>query len=292
MTLLKYFAIFVAASSIAAAQPQGLSAYLDKDLRKLKGDQLAAFWKTFESLVPRGGEKEEKDRGIDPWFVKTFKSGNAAWILAEVYPGYDVPDVSYARVHLFDKNWNRFAVKSFPTGYRAFIRKASIITSRELGQDLLQFVLTSSGPFIVNQNGEEKPAFEQGHFQRQFYANLNGNLSLVRIEDETKETVVNSYQWKAPMKGGPVPRKTAEQWIKSLSAESSAEKLASLVWLSGSHKSSDEPRKENVNQQSIADSKLIEAVRSDPRTKAAVTRLANSEITWIKTYALLTLEIL
>jgi len=69
-----------------------------------------------------------------------------------------------------------------------------------------------------------------------------------------------------------------------------AEQLAALVWLSGYHLSSKEPRYKNVNQESVSDSRRFEAVRDSLQTRKAVARLTHSKNRWVREYALLALH--
>ena len=92
------------------------------------------------------------------------------------------------------------------------------------------------------------------------------------------------------MKGGAIPKRSRDAWIKSLSSDSVADRLATLAWLSGSHLSSAEKRYKNVNQESAEHSKLYESVRDSPATKKALSKLRKSNIGWVREYAKLALE--
>lgn len=272
--------------------PAGLAEYVGKDLSQLDEEPAAEFWRAFRALTGDKPEEEKAFASFEPWRVSRFRSGKGAWIFIEVYPGYAIPDVSGVRVHVFDKQWKRITKSEFPTGYRFFLQQATVKSDAALGQDLLVVKVTSAGPFLVRPDGTEKPAFEQGDFQRQYYALLGDRMALVRLEDNEKNLVRNSYRWSTPMKGGAIPRRSREQWIESLSSGSAAEQLATLVWLSGSHLNSSEKRYENVNQESLADSKLFEAVRDSEATSVALAKLLNSKVTWIRDYARLTVQVL
>jgi hypothetical protein len=272
--------------------PAGLGEYVGQDLSQLDKEQAAEFWRAFRTLTGDKPEEKKTFGSFQPWSVSRFRSGKGAWIFVEVYPGYAIPDVSGVRVHVFDKQWKRIAKSEFPTGYRFFLQQATVKSDEALGQDLLVVKVTSAGPFLVRPDGTEKPAFEQGDFQRQYYALTGDRMALVRLEDNEKKLVRNSYRWSTPMKGGAIPRRSREQWIESLSSGSAAEQLATLVWLSGSHLKSSEKRYENVSQESLADSKLFEAVRDSEATSKALARLLKSKVKWVRDYARLTLEVL
>lgn len=272
-------------------KPPGLEGYIAKDLRKLGERTMKEFRKEVEAVT---GDKPEKiERGsFEPWWVKPFVAGGAAWVFLEGYPGYEVPDVSGVRIHVFDNSWKRITKQSIPTGYRFFLNQVDVVTDNSLKQDLLVAKVTSSGPFMILERGPKRPAFEQGDFQRQYYALLGGQFVMVRLEDNEDRLVQNHYSWCAPPKGPAVPKRTREEWIRSLSAANPVEQLATLVWLSGQHLPSTKMRKENIDQESVDDAKLFEAVRDSADTIMALQELANSKNPWVKEYAKFTLQII
>jgi hypothetical protein len=87
-----------------------------------------------------------------------------------------------------------------------------------------------------------------------------------------------------------VPKRTREEWIRSLRSKNPVEQLATLVWLSGTHLSSKEPRREDASEESVDDSKRFEAVRDAVETKKALRELSESENSWVQEYAKLTLR--
>jgi hypothetical protein len=116
---------------------------------------------------------------------------------------------------------------------------------------------------------------------------LNDGLVMVRLEDDEGRLVRNHFAWRAPSKGPPVPRRTQEEWIRSLRSADPVEQLATLVWLSGVHLPSSEPRAENVSQESVEDAKLFEEVRDAPATRDALRELTDSKNPWVREYTTL-----
>lgn len=261
----------------------GLVAYVGKDLRRLEATELKKFREQTEKLT--GDKPEKKEWGAyEPWWVKPFIQNDKAWLWLEAYPGYAVPDVSSLQVHIFDTSWKRVVKQSFPTGYRQFLKEVTLNVDTPLKQPLLVATLISSGPFVV-QEGTHKPAFEQGDFQRQYYALLNDRFVLIRLEDNTGKIIPNHYLWRTPLKGPPVPQRMVQEWIRTLRSTNATEQLATLVWLSGAHRSSSEVRKEDINQESVADSEIFEAVRRAPETRQIVRELAEKATGWVQEYA-------
>ena len=287
MKKLLAFACACVAALCAAAevQQEGLSAYKGKDLRKLDEKGLMTFMEEFRALT--GDKPEEKSDwgGFEPWWVDQIHSGEAAWVFLEAYPGYAIPDMSAMRVNVFDKNWKRICKQSFPTGYRFFLGEVKIEPNKALSQDLLVATVTCAGPFMVVDGEKKGPAFEQGWYQKQYYALSGTNVVMVRLEDDKGLIARNHYAWSAPPKGPPVPSRTKEEWIKSLQSTNAVDQLATLVWLTGGHLSSREERKPDHNQESVADSRLFESVRDDPRTERILQELKKHENKWIHEYA-------
>jgi hypothetical protein len=260
-----------------------LRAYVGENLRTLDPQRFKEFQELAEDVT---GEKPEEPGlgGFEAWWVKSLVAGDVAWVFAEAYPGYEVPDVSAVRIYFFDKHWKSVAEQTFPTGYRFFLENVELSKDNPLSQDLLVARVTSSGPFRIEGN-EKHPAFEQGDFQRQYYGLLGGRFVLVRLEDNKRQLAQNHYRWRAPLKGPPVPKRSCEAWIRSLTSSDSVEQLASLVWFTGMHLPSTEPRRADHNEESLEDSKLFEAVRAAPETEKALKELHKSPNLWVQEYA-------
>lgn len=282
-----FLAVFGGLVTAEEQNRKGLSEFESRDLRKLDAESLAMFTNTFKLLT--GEELKMGGQTPKPWLVKRFKSGVSAWLVLFVYPGYEIPDVSFVEAHIFDKDRRRLSKQSFPTGYRMFIKEVGVTNAPVLDSDLLVIKTVSAGPFVITDKGK-KPTFEQGHFQLQQYALLGTQLTLVRMVDDQERLVCNSYRARIPFKGPEAPRRNADEWIQSLSSTNAIEVLGSLVWLTGLHLPSGETRDPNVNQENPADAKLFEEVRNAPKTKQTIEALSNSRNPWIKEYvSLLTL---
>jgi hypothetical protein len=259
----------------------GLEGYAGTDLRALSGPDTAEFWKLFGTLT---GDEHDPQDVFNLWGVDRFGSGRAAWLVLEAYPGLSVPDVSVLRVHLFDCQWKRFATQIFPTGYRFFLKEAKVSRDASLKTDLLVTRVECSGPFRSIDGGPWRPAFEQAQYQWQYYALVGEAFVMVRLEDDEGRPVRNGYCARTPFKGPPAPSRTAEQWTHALRSTSPVEQLASLVWLTGVHLSSKEPRLETHNQESLEDSLLFEEVGASPNTVRALAGLRKSKNQWVRQY--------
>ncbi len=261
----------------------GLEKFVDRDLRELDAAAAEELGKEITRL--NGDEPEQhRLRSFEPWRVWRFPGGRAKWVLLEAYPGPNVPDVSAVRIHVFDEQWAQLFQQSFPTGYRFFLNDVTLDRDNPLGTELIVAKTTCAGPFVL-QNGEKHPAFEQGDFQFQYYGLLDNQFVLVRLVDNDGHLVRNNYCWSSPPKGPPVPRRSGEQWIRSLASENPVEQLATLVWLSGVHLPSTQARREDTNEEGVEDSRLFEDVRDSPATRSALESVASSKNPWVAEYA-------
>jgi hypothetical protein len=280
------FLFLVAGLTRGSAQQatQDLSRYAGLELRKLTTNQVVSF--QAEVKARTGTELGEKWGWLPlaPWLLTQYDAGAAAWVLVEAYPGYNIPDVSGMKVHFFDKSWTSICGHSFPTGYRFFLNDVSVRRPPQFDRPLIVAKVTSAGPFITSP-GPKRPAFEQGDFQLQYYALLETNLFMVRLEDNRGVLARNHYLWSAPPKGPPVPTRTKAEWIACLDSSNVVQQLSALVWLTGTHLSSSEERKADQNQESVKDSRSFESVRDDPRTTSVMNRLRKDKNPWVQDYA-------
>lgn len=289
MKTIALFLVTALSASIAQEPSRDLSRFVGRDLRKLGTNDLALLSQLFKQSTSEDLGAKWGSRSLEPWSLSAYEATGAVWVLVEAYPGYDIPDVSGLKLHFFDKSWSRTCKHSFPTGYRFFLESVTVAKRPELDRPLIVAKVVSSGPFITSP-GPKRPAFEQGDFQLQYYALLETNLFIVRLEDNKGVLARNHYRWRTPLKGPAPPHRRKEAWLESLASSSSVERLAALVWLTGSHLPSIEERKSDHNQESIEDSRAFEAVRDDPRTKSILSALKTDKNKWIREYARLGLE--
>jgi hypothetical protein len=257
-----------------------LSRYAGRDLRKLTTNEAALF----RSEVTAKTGVKLGEYSMQPWLLARFDQAGVAWVLIEGYPGYAIPDVSGVTLHFFDKSWTQICNETFPTGYRFFLNQVTVQRGANLNCPLIVAKATCSGPFITSP-GPKRPAFEQGDFQRQYYALSGTNVLLVRLEDDNGKLVRNSYGWSAPMKGPRVPTRTKAEWLEWLGSSNAVQKLYVLVWLTGGHLSSQGGRMTDHNQESVQDSKMYEAVRDDPQLTSILKRLLGDSQPWVRDYA-------
>jgi 6-O-methylguanine DNA methyltransferase, DNA binding domain len=271
----------------SVSQESRLAKYAGKDLKKLSERALKEFTDDFEHTT---GEKVKADgRTPKPWLLEQIDKLNGTWLLLKVYPGFEIPDCSFVEAHLFDDHWKRRGKVVIPTGYRMFIKEAKIISGPVVSENLLVIKTTSAVPFSM-EGGKKRPLFEPGDYQLQYYGLVGGKLELVRLTDDRGRVIPNSYRWNIPLKGPEVPKLSKNDWVQKLSSTDRVSALSVLVWLSGAHMPSTEHRQADVNQESVADSKIFESVRDAAETKQILSKLTDSEIVWVREYAKLAIN--
>ena len=122
------------------SEQEGLSRYVGMDLREL------GFWKRMElkkSIYSLTGVKVKTGmHDLRPWWVAEYRNGKACWVLLEVYRGINIPDVSYVRLHSFDKSWQHLDSYRFIAGYDMVVSDARIVRNPILGIDVIELTLS------------------------------------------------------------------------------------------------------------------------------------------------------
>ena len=254
----------------AAKTPLAIAAAVaGRDLRQLPKE---AQGTVFDALRELAGKQDYWRRPHDgaPHRFLPVEAGAARWALVVTYPGLEVPGVSWMAVHFFDANGKQLSVDNFPTGYRISLFDMWHERIAWLPAQVLVVRLGTIGSF--------------GNFtyrQRQYYAVHESRVALVRVEDEGGGIASGVFAASHPWTGPAVQRRSADEWIKSLDSAEAAVVLETLTWLSGHHMESSEKRQAGVNEESVEDSKMWEAVRDDARTVAKLVELGKSPNRWV-----------
>jgi hypothetical protein len=131
---------------------------------------------------------------------------------------------------------------------------------------------------------------ERLNFERQYYGSKGHEMALVGVFN--REGIVrNYYGWRQPFRGPALLTDDANEWNAMFLSCDRATVLSALVWLTGDHLSSEEPRHAGVNQEGVAESRLFEMVRTSDRTRIALETLSQSDDSWISAYAKLALRL-
>ncbi len=231
---------------VAERGPRVLEAFVGRDLRHLEPTENKRLRESLSALA-RPPHPFFAER-LRPWAVFRVERGPAKWVVLEAYPGYDVPDLSVVHLRLFDAEWSHLGSTLARTGYRMFIRDAVLVDRPAIDRDLV----------LVRTYGN---GFTKKREERQFYAVLDDRIALVRLEDGAGRPIRNRYWNDIVARGPDIPSRTSEDWIEALRSDEIAVVLEALVWLAGKHVLSTAERPPDTRKESIADSKLFEAVR-------------------------------
>jgi hypothetical protein len=222
-------------------------------------------------------------------YLKPFHSGEVCWLVLQAGPINDVPDATTIRVHVFDRDWTRIATQEIVTRAAFRVAELNILYENPTDESLLVATIASTVP-AGGQENERRLTWERAQLQRQYYALTGGRFVMVRLEGADRQIVPNDYRGGAHVTGPTHPQRTAKAWIRCLSAGNPTDQLATLVWLTGTHLSSQTARDSDVERESIADSELVEEVRSSAETERALRELVDSMEPWVQEYAELALK--
>lgn len=165
--------------------------YQDVSINKLSNDKKLEI---LESLTALGLKyTAEVKKSIRPWYISSINN-STAYVVVDVYPGYDVPDYSFGHVNIFNDKWELIGREQFIGGYRMFIKDVSIVHADNTSK--LRIERESSGPFIVTESGMRSLATE-GKSQVQYMFIVNNKLHMDRTEDEAGKKVDDSDGWKS-----------------------------------------------------------------------------------------------
>lgn len=129
--------------------------------------------------------------GLRPWYITSLQSASESLlVIIEIYPSYEVPDMSYGKVVIVGKD--KIDSQIFPIGYRMFASDLKVFAQK----DRIEMVLkrTSSGPFMI-EDGQRQPLAVSEHDQLQYWEISKGVIRLQKTTKMNGETVSNSDGW-------------------------------------------------------------------------------------------------
>jgi hypothetical protein len=235
----------------------------------------------FKQLTGKDLLKDNDRHPAAPRWVAEYPTGKTRWILVQAYEGWNVPDVSFVKLQRFDAEWKYLGEIDFPTGYRLQLTDIKLLKAPKLPVDVIEVKVRSSGPFRLRE-GEKEVREEDVAKLRELYCVFDDRIALVRLEDKDGDLLRNPYRAAIPFIGPAVPKRTVEQWQQLLHSKQAGEVLEALVWLSGSHLPSNQPRERGVSRESVEDAKRFEEVRDAAGTKKRLEELRKSDNPWIR----------
>ena len=193
-----------------------------------------------------------------------------------------IPGESRASVRIFDTEGNKLSTQDFSTGWRIAFDRARVVYQMAMTRSVIE-ILTNR--------------FAGGRdVSRQFYALLESELVLIRLEDSSGQILRNSYQAKN-WTIGPIPRhREPADWEASLRSDDPVDVLRALVWIGGEHcyPGDDDSTSPNTDPgtsiHKTIRSKPVNEVRAMPGVKRRLKELVRSKNKWIREAAELAIK--
>lgn len=199
--------------------------------------------------------------------------GQTRYALIEESPLVMIPGNSGLRVHVFTHDGSLVRSSVFQTGWRIFITDIRVAYLEQIGRKAIE---VRSAPAINGRN-----------VAKQFYALINDEVLLIRLEDEARNLIGNAYGAPNHTFGLTITGRSADAWKDALESGDFAEILATLTWLSGNHLDPKEPIPEvsgwpPVAHEDISEARLVGEVRSRQDVRRQLKALMLSENLWVR----------
>jgi hypothetical protein len=133
--------------------------------------------------------------------------------------------------------------------------------------------------------------------ERQYYAIIEDNPVLVRMENISGKPLRNIYSFASNMKGPPLPSWGMGKWVSAIKSDSNALIMASLVWLGGEHRNIKHKQQLKISiddknieammngTESLEQVRLLESVRDDESVINTLNKHRRSSNPWIRELA-------
>jgi hypothetical protein len=263
-------------SSVDSSAWRVLLSYEGRDLRKLDRESGLRLGEAVEALLGKRGGGERAL--IVPRLVSKLSDadGQTRYAFIEEKPLISIPGASRIRAHVFAAEGNLLDSSDFNSGHRISLTEMRVELSPEIGREVL----------VVNSKGSVNGA----DIARQIYALIGEQLLLIRLEDSGGRLVRNTYVAPSHAIGVRLAGRSANEWVRALESSDTAEALAALLWLSGSHLS---PRTRVPGHffEDMREARLVEELRSREDIKEIINALIKSENAWLRSAAELTRKV-
>lgn len=203
---------------------QTLLSFENQPLSKLAKPQAQKLQRAIDDLVG----KRENQLLLPRFLTKMSDSkGQTRYALIEESPLLTIPGNSGLSVHIFALDGSLIRSPVFQTGWRIAITDIRVAYLRQINREALE---VRSEPVI---NGRD--------VAKQFYALVNDDVLLIRLEDKAGHLIRNAYGAPNHTFGFTITGRSASDWENTLVSDDPAEVLATLTWLSGTHLDPKEP---------------------------------------------------
>lgn len=243
---------------------QALLSFENQTLSKLAKPQAEKLQKAIEALIG----KRENELLVPRFLTKISNSkGQTRYALIEESPLLTIPGNSGLSVHVFTLDGSLIRSSIFQTGWRIVVTDIRVAYLAQIDRQALE---VKSEPVI---NGRD--------VAKQFYALVNDDVLLIRLEDKAGHLIRNAYGAPNHIFGLTITGRSANDWQDALESSDTAEVLATLTWLSGSHWDPKEPAPE-YQREDMSEARLADDVRGRERVKTALNTLRLSENLWVR----------
>lgn len=236
----------------------------NQPLSKLDDHQAQRLQKAIEALVG----KRENEFLVPRLLTKLSDSkGQTRYILIEESPLLFIPGNSGLRVHVFTLDGSLIRSSGFHTGWRIEITDVRVAYMAQIGRQALEV--------------KSEPVINGGDVAKQFYALVNDDVLLIRLEDKDGHLVRNVYGAPNVTCGFTITDRSVDEWENALKSSDTAEVLATLSWLSGTHWDPRQPAPEYQHEE-ISEAQIAAAACSSQGVKATLKTLQLSEKPWVR----------
>jgi hypothetical protein len=248
---------------------QTLLQFENQSLSKLAKPQLQELQKAIDELV---GKRENET--VVPRLLTTISGSKTQtrYALIEESPLLMIPGNSGLSVHVFAQDGSLIRSSVFQTGWRIGVTDIRVVYLPQISRNGIE---VRSAPFI---NGRD--------VAKQFYALVNDEVLLIRLEDKAGNLIRNVYGAPNHTFGFTITGRSANEWKDALESGDFAEVLATVTWLSGNHLDPREPVPEisgmpPVAHEDISEARLAGDVRSREDVRKQVKALMRSQNLWV-----------
>jgi hypothetical protein len=249
---------------------QTLVMFENQALSKLAKPQAEKLRKAIDVLI---GKRENEF--LVPRLLTTLSGskGQTRYTLIEESPLLMIPGNSGLSVHVFAQDGSLIRSSAFQTGWRITVTDIRVVYLPQIRRLALE---VKSAPAI---NGRD--------VAKQFYALVNDEVLLIRLEDKAGRLIRNAYGAPNHTFGFTITGRSAKEWKDALESGDFAEVLATLSWLSGTHLDPNEAVPEvsgmpPVAHEEIAEARLAADVRGREDVRRQVKALLRSQNLWVR----------
>lgn len=241
-----------------------LLSFENRDISNIDQSQARKLGEAIDVLV---GKRE--NQFLFPRLISKISDrvGEKTYVLVEESPLITIPGNSGLSVHVFTLDGSLLKSSVFLTGWRIGLTDIRISYLSQIGRSGLD---VSSEPSV---NGRD--------IAKQFYALIDDQVLLIRLEDKRGHLIRNVYGAPNHTFGLTIAGRSAAEWEKTLKSTDTAQVLATLTWLSGGHLNP----KDSVpdfDHENMVEAQLAEAVRARNGVKAALKQLSASKNKWVR----------